>query len=338
MRKVLLATTAIVAVAGVAQAEVSVSGSYEFGYVSVSDDRTSDNDDMYDDHEIKFSFSSTTDSGLTFGAVSELEATADNVHSTVTASSTDDSSTVMDESSMYISGDFGKVEMGENDGAGPTFVTFPAYGSNNLGSYDAGTYTTNSAGTALTGVYMFPQYGRDGDNNKISYFSPNMGGFSFGYSYSDEGTDNADTAMGLSWSGDMAGVGVAFTAMMEDSGESTDTTENSAYGLTLTSGDMDLGVSTGSTKTGTTIDSTTTVYGIGYNVSDSVRITAHAVNSENDVTSGDEFTAQDIGVNYTIAPGLGLHMNVMSFEATDTSATANNNDGTVIRTSLKMSF
>lgn len=327
MRKVLLATTAIVAVAGVAQAEVSVSGSYEFGYVSVSDDRTSDNDDMYNDHEIKFSFSNTTDSGLTFGAASELEGDADTTNGAV-----------MDESSMYVSGDFGKIEMGQNDGAGPTFVTFPAYGSNNLGSYDAGTYTTNSAGTALTGVYMFPQYGRDGDNNKISYFSPNMGGFSFGYSYSDEGTDNADTAAGLSWSGDMAGVGVAVTAMMEDSGESTDTTENSAYGLSLTSGAMDLGVSTGSTKTGTTIDSTTTVYGIGYNVSDSVRITAHAVNSENDVASGDEFTAQDIGVNYTIAPGLGLHMNVMSFEATDTSATANNNDGTVIRTSLKMSF
>jgi hypothetical protein len=327
MRKVLLATTAIVAVAGVAQAEVSVSGSYEFGYVSVSDDRTSDNDDMYNDHEIKFSFSSTTDSGLSFGAASELEGDADTTNGAV-----------MDESSMYVSGDFGKIEMGQNDGAGPTFVTFPAYGLNNLGSYDAGTYTVNSAGTSLDGVYPFPQYGRDGDNNKISYFSPNMGGFSFGYSYSDEGTDNADTAAGMSWSGDMAGVGVAFTAMMEDSGESTDTTENSAYGLSLTSGDMELAVSTGTTKTGTTIDSSTTVYGIAYNVSDSVRVTAHAVESENDISSGDEFSAQDIGVNYTIAPGLGLHMNVQSFEATDGDATSNNNDGTVIRTSLQMSF
>jgi hypothetical protein len=185
---------------------------------------------------------------------------------------------------------------------------------------------------------MFPGYGRDADNNKISYFSPSMGGFSFGYSYSDEGTDNADTAAGMSWSGDMAGVGVAFTAMMEDSGESTDTTENSAYGLSLTSGDMELAVSTGTTKTGTTIDSSTTVYGIAYNVSDSVRVTAHAVESENDISSGDEFSAQDIGVNYTIAPGLGLHMNVQSFEATDGDATSNNNDGTVIRTSLQMSF
>jgi hypothetical protein len=101
---------------------------------------------------------------------------------------------------------------------------------------------------------------------------------------------------------------------------------------------MELAVSTGTTKTGTTIDSSTTVYGIAYNVSDSVRVTAHAVESENDISSGDEFSAQDIGVNYTIAPGLGLHMNVQSFEATDGDATSNNNDGTVIRTSLQMSF
>ena len=338
MRKILLASTAIVAVAGVAHADVSVSGSYEFGYQSVSDDQTSDLDDMYDDSEIKFSFSTTTDSGLTFGASSELEATAGNSHSTVTASSTDDASTVMDESSMYISGDFGKFELGENDGAGPTFVTFPGYGSNSIGSYDIGSHQKNSAGTTLTGVYPFPQYGRDGDNNKISYFSPNMGGFSFGYSYSDEGTDDADTAAGLSWSGDMSGVGVTVTAMMEESGESTDTTENSAYGITLTSGSIDFGISTGTTQTGATIDATTTVYGLGYNVSDSVRVTVAASQSDNDVTNGDEFSQQGVGVNYTIAPGLGLHVGLSSFEATDGGSTSLNNDGTVIRTSVKMSF
>jgi len=326
MRKILLASTALVAVAGVSHADVSISGSYEFGYQSVSDDQTSDLDDMYDDHEIHVSFSSTTDSGLTFGAKTEMEGSAD-----VTTAHND-------ESSMYISGDFGKFELGQNDGAGPTFVTFPGYGSNSIGSYDIGSHQNNSAGTALTGVYPFPQYGRDGDNNKISYFSPNMSGFSFGYSYSDEGTDEADTAAGLSWSGDMAGVGVSVTAMMEESGETTDTTENSAYGITLTSGDMDLGISTGTTQTGTTIDATTTVYGLGYNVSDSVRLTVGASQSDNDVTNGDEFSQQGVGVNYTIAPGLGLHVGVSSFEATDGGSTSLNNDGTVIRTSIKMSF
>ena len=326
MRKILLASTALVAVAGVSHADVSISGAYEFGYQSVSDDQTSDLDDMYDDHEIHVSFSSTTDSGLTFGAKTEMEGSADVA------------TTHNDESSMYISGDFGKFELGQNDGAGPTFVTFPGYGSNSIGSYDIGSHQNNSAGTALTGVYPFPQYGRDGDNNKISYFSPNMGGFSFGYSYSDEGTDDADTAAGLSWSGDMSGVGVTVTAMMEESGESTDTTENSAYGITLTSGSIDFGISTGTTQTGATIDATTTVYGLGYNVSDSVRLTVAASQSDNDVTNGDEFSQQGVGVNYTIAPGLGLHVGLSSFEATDGGSTSLNNDGTVIRTSIKMSF
>jgi len=327
MRKILLASTALVVVSGVASADVSVSGSYEFGYVSVSDDRTADNDDMYNDHEIHFKFSSTTDSGLTFGAVSELEGDADTTNGVV-----------IDESSMYVSGDFGKIQMGQNDGVGPTFLTWPAASSNNCGSNDCGTYTVNSAGTDLTGVYAFPNWSRDGDNNKIAYFSPTMSGFTFGYAYSDEGTDNADTSMGASWSGDMAGVGVTVTAMMEDSGEATDTTENSAYGVSLASGDMDIGVSTGSTKTSTTIDSTTTVYGIGYSVSDSVYLSAHMVQSENDVTSGDEYSAQDVAVSYSIAPGLGFHTSVMSFEATDTDNTSLNNDGTVIRASVKMSF
>ncbi len=42
MRKILLATTALVAVTGVSHAEVSINGYYEFGYESVSDDQTSD--------------------------------------------------------------------------------------------------------------------------------------------------------------------------------------------------------------------------------------------------------------------------------------------------------
>jgi len=324
MRKVLLATTALVAVTGVAHADVSINGYYEFGFESVSDDQTSDNDDMYNDHEIHISFSSTTDTGMTFGAETEIEATAAN--------------TGNDESSMYVSGDFGKIEMGQNDGAGPTFVTFPAAHNNNIGSYDIGSHQKNSSGTTLTGVYPFPQYGRDGDNNKISYFSPNMNGFKFGYSYSDEGTDNADTAAGLSYSTDMSGVSVSVTAMMEDSGESSDTTENSAYGISLASGAMDMGVSTGSTKTGTTVDSSTTIYGIGYSMSDDLYLSANYLTSDNDVSSGDEFEASGVGMSYSIASGLTFNVGVMSFEATDGGSTSLNNDGTVIRSSLSMSF
>jgi len=138
MRKILLATTALVAVTGVSHAEVSINGYYEFGYQSVSDDQSTDVDDMYNDHEVHVSFSSTTDTGLTFGATTEIEGDASTVGN--------------DESSMYVSGDFGKIVMGQNDGAGSSFLTFPGYGSNSMGSNDIGTHNKNSSDTALTGA------------------------------------------------------------------------------------------------------------------------------------------------------------------------------------------
>ena len=324
MRKVLLATTALVAVTGVAHADVSINGYYDFGYASVSDDRTSDLDDMFNDHEIHISFSSTTDTGLTFGAETEIEATAAN--------------TGNDESSMYISGDFGKVVLGQNDDASYSFVTFPAYHNNNMGSNDVGSHAVNSAGTALTGARQFPQYARDGDNNKIAYFSPNFNGFKFGYSYGDEGTDNADTSVGVSYATEFSGVSVTATARMADSGESTDTTELTGYGLVLASGAMDFGVESGSMKSGTTVDARTTMYGIGYAVSDDLYLSANYVTSDNDVTNGDEFEASGVGFSYTIASGLNFAVGMTSFEATDGGSTSLNNDGTAIKSSLSMTF
>ena len=68
MRKVLLATTALVAMTGYAAADVSLSAYYEFGYTSISDDTTTDNDAMFSDTEYHIKFSETTDSGLSFSA------------------------------------------------------------------------------------------------------------------------------------------------------------------------------------------------------------------------------------------------------------------------------
>lgn len=80
------------------------------------------------------------------------------------------------------------------------------------------------------------------------------------------------------------------------------------------------------------------MYGIGYSVSDDLYVSANYVTSDNDVTNGDEFEASGLGMKYTIASGLTFNVGMMSFEATDGGSTSLNNDGTVIRSSLKMSF
>lgn len=336
MRKILLASTALIAVAGVAQAEITISGKFEFGYETESDDTSYDQDAMFQSDAITFSFSNTTDSGLSISGRSVYDSDAGSA----------------DESSFTVSGDFGSLTMGQDDGAGARFMPWVVAANNNLGSYDASVPTISTTGIALTGVYAYPQY-RSDDEVKVTYTSPSMGGFSFGYSVADTaktdnlaststvGTTNADTeantSFGASYSGDMGGVSVHLTAMMEDSGEATDTSENDAYGISLSSGGVTLAVATGGTKTGTSIDSDTTVAGIGYQVNDDLSVAVHVVDSENSVTSGDTFKANGISASYNIASGLNFSISMNNYEGKDTSASTTN-DGSNVRASLVATF
>jgi hypothetical protein len=109
MRKLLLGTTALAAAAtlsaNAALADVSVTGYHEWSYSSVgSDVSANDGTSFGQDSEVKFSFTNKTDSGLTIGFVTEYE--ADKA-----------SSGVSDDSYMTISGGFGKLVLGELDGA-----------------------------------------------------------------------------------------------------------------------------------------------------------------------------------------------------------------------------
>ena len=63
MKKVLLASTALVASAGIAAADVSLSGSAELGII---DDDTATQ--FHTDIDVTFTMSGETDGGLTFGA------------------------------------------------------------------------------------------------------------------------------------------------------------------------------------------------------------------------------------------------------------------------------
>ena len=108
MRKLLLGTTALAAAAtlsaNVAVADVSISGYYEWKYQSTSSDITANDGTTFgSDSEIAFKFSNKTDSGLTIGMTTELYS--------------DGGDTGIDEASLSISGGFGKIVLGQNDGA-----------------------------------------------------------------------------------------------------------------------------------------------------------------------------------------------------------------------------
>ena len=108
MKKILLATTMLVAGASIAAAEVTLSGSARMGVISNFSDGVVGNGDENDlsftsRARVEFTMSGETDGGLSFGASFR----ADNAVAANTG----------DGGSVFISGAFGKLSMGDVDGA-----------------------------------------------------------------------------------------------------------------------------------------------------------------------------------------------------------------------------
>jgi hypothetical protein len=336
MRKVLLATTALVAMTGYAAADVSLSAYYEFGYTSISDDTTTDNDSMFSDSEYHIAFTETTDSGLTFAATFEVEGSAANQTSAPTAVSPHSTN---DESSLKISTpEMGSFVLGMNDEANYSFQTWLPGARGSAGAWDNqyGVVAGNAsgAGASLTsGLSANPTANNAGDNNTFAYFSPNMGGVSIGVSTNTTG-DEDNTAFGISYTGDLAGNSFTVTAAQQSDGESSET-EITTYGFSFGVGSATIAVASKNKESGTTYDTTTTGAGIGVPLGDSMNVYASISTSEDDV-SKDTLDVNSIGMDYTIASGLNFAVSVNNYSLEGSSIT--NNDASEITASIQANF
>ena len=112
MRKVLLATTALVAMGGVsaASADISISGAAQYNYTTTSGTGGTDAEDrtMATNVDADLTMSSTLDNGMSLSGLVSLNTNAVN------------------DSGWSLSGDFGKVAFGgtANDGFGATTVSY----------------------------------------------------------------------------------------------------------------------------------------------------------------------------------------------------------------------
>ena len=175
MRKVLLATTALVAVAGVtaANADISISGNYEWEYTTNDAGTT-----WGDDGHINITAVNAADNGLTFTAKSVITN-----NSGANASNTE---------ANYISvaGDFGTIILGDYDDSAATAMD-GALGANN----DIETQGGNTGASTVSGI---------GGAADIIYMSPSLSGFKVGVSkdLTDDDTDQDDgkTDMAITYS------------------------------------------------------------------------------------------------------------------------------------------
>ena len=132
MKKILYATTAIAAVSAISAAnaqesammsaagnDLSIGGYYEFGYASRSDDRGGDDNGAdsftYGDSELYIDFETTSDSGLTYGVQLDFEVVSGSRH--VESGPAKNA----EESSIYVSGNFGTIHLGHDDYASTSY-------------------------------------------------------------------------------------------------------------------------------------------------------------------------------------------------------------------------
>ena len=325
MRKFLLASTALVAMTGAAAADVKLSAYYEFGYTSISDDTTTDLDAMFSDTEYHITFSETADSGLTYSATFEVEGDA--------------SASGKDESSMSISTpEMGKFVLGMNDEANYSFQTWLPGARGSAGAWDnqytVTTGNASGAGTAITsGLSANPSANNSADKNTFAYFSPNMGGVKIGLSSNTEG-DEDNTALGMSYTGEIGGSAFTITAAQQSDGETSET-EITTYGASFSVGSANIAVSTKSKESGTTYETTTSGAGISVPMGDGMNVYASIVTSEDDV-SKDTLDSNSIGMDYSIASGLNFAVSVNNYSLEGSSIT--NNDASEITASIQANF
>jgi len=116
MKNLLLASTALIGFAGAAAAEVVIEGSAEMGITGGDDVETQ----FHNGYNLNFVMSGETDTGLSFGATYRLDADA---------SSEENQDPKGDNGTVFVSGAYGKLTLGDTDGALDWAMTETAMGT-----------------------------------------------------------------------------------------------------------------------------------------------------------------------------------------------------------------
>jgi hypothetical protein len=235
MRKVLLATTALVALGGVsaAQAEVSISGYQNF---EVTDSGTTS---FFQDGEVRITGTITTDSGLTLKAVHALNTGSD---AGLGADSGSQGNHV-DDSYLDIAGEFGSLRMGNTDdvldlkdGLVPSnWDEKGNSGSLAIGGAQGDNETISFTAPKISGIEVYGMTSAEGLNSGMGVNYSN-GPIAVMYQMGDIGATSR-TLAAVNFS--MAGVTAGYSSGESEAAGGTKT-KYTSYGVKYSMGAMDL--------------------------------------------------------------------------------------------------
>ena len=325
MRKVLLTTTALVALGGASAASaLDISGNYMFDYI-INDNGTANtagnnNTNMASDLEINFKNSTTTDAGLTFSVAAKLNASGN-----------------IEDQKLGAAGDFGSIEFGASDG----FVDGVDAG------YAGSDYPHTGAGTTNSTVNTGSGVADTATAEKIGYKSPVISGFQVSVVHQDAGrTSKADiNSWAATYDFGVAKIGYASSKTGAAAGTSADT-EMKNYGIVAGFGDVEVRFSNGTDTTKTTAGGESSKidtgdWGLQYTGFDGVSLYYNGVSSEEKTGSnaGDKLDATIIGLTYTVASGVTAQLESGNNDYTDaTSGNTNGDQSNYTYMGLKVAF
>ncbi|RCK40859.1 porin [Thalassospira xiamenensis] len=339
MKKILVASSALAAVAFAGQASASEPiklsvGGYMEQWAGFSDEDTTAAggrpNAFQSDTEVHFKGSTTLDNGIEVGAVIELEG--------------ETSGDQVDEQYLYINGGFGQFKLGKDDSAADDMgITAPAVGPVGVNDGDMDQWTN---------AYLIDTVRSSGDQNRATYYTPVFGGFRAGVSFADDSNRNGATQIGgtstydnvsgsgdnivsggLEYNHDFGAVALGLSAVGENSGD------GSWYGLgtNVGFGNFTVGGSYGHTEDDYGLNSRNTdldAFDIGVSYSMDAAAVSLTYGYE-DFGTGD-ISAVDLGLRYALGAGVSWRSSVFWFDQeNDTTA---DNDGYGVVTGIRLDF
>lgn len=317
MKKILFATTALVATAGFAAAEVAITGEAEMGIYNPNTE--TQETQFFTDLDVRFTMTGEADNGLTFGATIDLDEAADRSNP-----GRFESPNVQGGENMFVAFGGARLTMGDTDGALDFAV--PEMGlaggslnddeTNHAGFNDAdGFFDGLLFGTADDSGLAFDGAG----DGQIARFDYSYDAFTFSVSAEQlangddvevvVGTETLDLGstvwgVGVSYSGDLSGV--ALTAglgyqTMEDVGDIT------SVGVT---GELTNGLSLGATYTqfSSDIDGLEDIDHVGVGVGYTMDAIAVGVNWGQYESDGDNVEGWGLAGTYDLGGGLSARL------------------------------
>jgi len=328
MRKVLLTTTALVALGGVTAASaLDISGWQRFEYSSWDDTATTEaagnNDTRITDYNrVEFKHSITGDSGLNASGYYRINNWAEAYQD------------------LTLSGDFGSVSVGNYTTAGGFMYNSHLYN----GTFRSGTGQTFSGVSTSAAAAL-----ADGSTSAfgVTYSSPSVGGFSTMLSYADAGiTSDADiTEAFVAYAGSAGDMGFRVHGGFANSDDSTGTAgdeqENSEYGINLDTAGIGFRMTRAELTTKNTAGVSSSKienneYGLTYKASDDLTLGVIVLDSKDklDTTNNPKLDMTVIAANYFIMPGLRVQASTVDFDYEG----ATNNSGSSMNLALRIDF